>query len=61
MKQVNNAISNVAKSLANTNPVKDSVSLSDDSKKLWVDYAKVYKDGEATKGLLVDSLISGSA
>lgn len=56
MKQVNNAIDNVAKSLANTKPVKDSVSLSDSSKALVTDYAKVYKDGENTKALLVDSL-----
>ena len=59
MKSVSkNAIDNVAKSLANTNPVKDSVSLSDNSKTLWVDYAKDYKGSENTKSLLVDSLFA---
>lgn len=60
MKQVKtnqvSALSQVAKSLANQEPVKSSVSLSDNSKALWTDYAKVYKDGENTKTLLVDSL-----
>jgi hypothetical protein len=57
MKQVKtNAIDNVAKSLANTQPVKGSVSLSDNSKALWTDYAKVYGNSETTKSLLVDSL-----
>jgi hypothetical protein len=60
MKQVKtnqvNAIDQVAKSLANTQPVKGSVSLSDTSKTLWTDYAKVYGNSETTKSLLVDSL-----
>ena len=60
MKQVKtiNAIDNVVKSLANTNPVKDSVALSDNSKVLWVDYAKDYKGSENTKSMLVDSLFA---
>jgi hypothetical protein len=62
MKQVNtnqvSALSQVAKSLANTKPVKDSVFLSDNSKALWVDYAKDYKGSENTKALLVDSLFA---
>lgn len=62
MKQVKtnqaNAIDNVVKSLANTKPVKDSVTLSDTSKTLWVDYARHYKDGENSKAMLVDSLFA---
>lgn len=60
MKQVKtiNAIDNVAKSLANTKPASNAVSLSDNSKTLWVDYAKSYKDGENTKTMLVDSLFA---
>lgn len=62
MKQVKtnqvSALTQVAKSLANTNPVKDAVSLSDNSKTLWVDYAKDYKGSENTKSLLVDSLFA---
>lgn len=58
MKQVNNAIGNVAKSLANTNPVKDAVSLGDTTKTLVVEYAKHYKDTENCKGALVDSLFA---
>lgn len=62
MKQVKtnqvNAIDQVAKSLANTQPVKDSVSFSDKTKTLWTAYAKVYGDGESTKSLLVDSLFA---
>lgn len=58
MKQVKtiNAIDNVVKSLANTKPVENAVSLSDNSKALWTDYARQYKTGENTKTLLVDSL-----
>lgn len=59
MKSVSiNAIDNVAKSLANTKPVKNAVELSTSSKALWVDYAKHYKDGEKTKNMLVDSLFA---
>jgi hypothetical protein len=59
MKQVNtNAIDNVAKSLANTKPATNAVSLSDNSKALVTDYARQYKDGENTKALLVDSLFA---
>jgi hypothetical protein len=60
MKQVKtiNAIDQVAKSLANTQPAKNSVSLSDNSKTLVVAYAKDYKGSENTKALLVDSLFA---
>jgi hypothetical protein len=59
MKSVSkNAINAMAKSLANTNPVKDAVTLSDNSKVLWVDYAKDYKGSENTKSMLVDSLFA---
>lgn len=53
-----NAIDNVVKSLANSEPVKNSVTLSDTSKTLWVDYARHYKDGENSKTMLVDSLFA---
>lgn len=58
MKQVNtiNAIDNVAKSLANTKPVKSSIALGAKTKELVVDYTKHYKDTENCKGLLADSL-----
>ena len=60
MKQVKtnqvSALSQVAKSLANSEPVKASIAMSDNTKVLWVDYAKVYKGGEETKAMLVDSL-----
>lgn len=58
MKQVKtiNAIDNVVKSLANTKPVKSGITMSDSTKTLWVDYARVYKGGEETKAMLADSL-----
>jgi hypothetical protein len=58
MKQVKtvNAIDNVAKSLANTNPDTNALSLSADSKRLVVGYAKVFNQESEVKGLLVDSL-----
>jgi hypothetical protein len=60
MKQVNtvNAIDNVAKSLANTKPATDALSLSNDSKRLVVGYAKVFNQESEVKGLLVDSLFA---
>jgi hypothetical protein len=60
MKSVNtvNAIDNVAKSLANTKPVTNDLSLSDSSKKLVVGYAKVFNQESEVKGLLVDSLFA---
>ena len=60
MKSVNtvNAIDNVAKSLANTKPVTNALSLSDSSKKLVVSYAKVFNDEDNTKALLTDSLFA---
>jgi hypothetical protein len=60
MKQVNtiNAIDNVVKSLANTKPVTNAVSLSDNSKTLVVAYAKDYKGSENTKAMLADSLFA---
>ena len=58
MKQVKtiNAIDNVAKSLANTDPVQSGIKMDKTSKELVVEYARVYKDGESVKGLLADSL-----
>ena len=60
MKQVNtiNAIDNVAKSLANTKPVKASIALGETTKKLIPEYARHYKDAENCKSLLVDSLFA---
>jgi hypothetical protein len=60
MSKVNtvNAIDNVAKSLANTKPVTNALSLSDSSKKLVVSYAKVFNDEDNTKALLTDSLFA---
>jgi hypothetical protein len=60
MKSVNtvNAIDNVAKSLANTKPATNALSLSDSSKKLVVGYAKVFNQESEIKGLLVDSLFA---
>lgn len=62
MKQVKtnqvNAIDQVAKSLANTQPVKPSVALGETSKSLIPQYAMHYKDAENCKGLLVDSLFA---
>jgi len=62
MKQVKtnqvNAIDQVAKSLANTQPVKPSVALGETSKALIPQYALHYKDAENCKGLLVDSLFA---
>lgn len=59
MKQVKtNAIEQQVKAMANTKPASNAVSLSDNSKHLWVDYAKVFSDGENTKTLLVDSLFA---
>jgi hypothetical protein len=60
MKSVNtvNAIDNVAKSLANTKPATNALSLSDSSKKLVVSYAKVFNDEDNTKALLADSLFA---
>ena len=60
MKSVNtvNAIDNVAKSLANTKPVTNALSLSNDSKRLVVGYAKVFNQETEVKGLLVDSLFA---
>jgi hypothetical protein len=58
MKQVKtiNAIDNVVKSLANTEPTKPTVVLGDTTKELWIDYAKTYKQEQNCKALLVDSL-----
>lgn len=57
MKQVKtNAIEQQVKAMANTKPASNTVSLSADSKTLWVDYARHYKDGENSKTMLVDSL-----
>jgi hypothetical protein len=53
-----NAINAMAKSLANSEPVKASVSLSDSTKVLWVDYAKTYKQEQNCKAMLVDSLFA---
>lgn len=53
-----NAISQVAKSLANTAPVTNALSLSDTSKKLVVSFAKASKTETETKGFLADSLFS---
>jgi hypothetical protein len=53
-----NAIDNVAKSLANTKPATNALSLSDGSKKLVVGYAKVFNQESEVKGLLVDSLFA---
>jgi len=62
MKQVKtnqvSALTQVAKSLANQEPVKASVSLGDTTKSLVVEYAKHYKDTENCKGALVDSLFA---
>lgn len=62
MKQVKtnqvNAIDNVVKSLANTQPVKSSVALGETSKSLIPQYALHYKDAENCKSLLVDSLFA---
>ena len=60
MSKVNtvNAIDNVAKSLANTKPVTNALSLSDSSKKLVVSYAKVFNSENDTKALLADSLFA---
>jgi hypothetical protein len=53
-----NAIDNVAKSLANTKPVTNALSLSDYSKELVVKYAKVFNSENDTKALLADSLFA---
>jgi hypothetical protein len=60
MSKVNtvNAIDNVAKSLANTKPDTNALSLSADSKRLVVGYAKVFNQESEVKGLLVDSLFA---
>jgi hypothetical protein len=62
MKQVKtnqvNAIDQVVKSLANTEPTTPAISMSASTKTLWVDYAKVYGNSETTKSLLVDSLFA---
>lgn len=59
MKQVKtNAIAQQVKSLTNTEPVKPTIEISQNSKSLLVDYAKNYKGSEKTKNLLVDSLFA---
>jgi len=58
MKQVKtiNAIDNVVKSLANTDPVESGIKLSDTTVKLIPEYAITYKQEQNCKSLLVDSL-----
>jgi hypothetical protein len=62
MKQVKtnqvSALTQVAKSLANTEPTQATIQMSQNTKTLWVDYAKDYKGSENTKALLADSLFA---